>query len=112
MIHEISDCVVKSIGAIQRSCNPPDIQATFRKAGFESISVSEPAFITFREAGLRETDGFGEIRDIDFPMEGLIRRTQESSYGFVNRRLLSKPVSTEQTAKLGHIQPVVIWHSV
>jgi hypothetical protein len=57
--------------------------------------VSEPAFVTFHEERLRETDGFGETWDVDFPMEGLSWRRQESSYGFMNSRFLSKPVSAE-----------------
>jgi hypothetical protein len=57
-------------------------------------------------------EGFREIWDTDFLIEDSSRRRQESSYGFINSRFLSKPVSTESTAKLGHIQLVVIGHSV
>jgi hypothetical protein len=95
MVHEMSNHVVKTIRAIQRWCNPPNIQAAFQKAGFESISVSEPALITFHEERLRQMEGFREIWDTDFPIEDCSRRRQESSYGFVNSRFLSKPLSTE-----------------
>jgi hypothetical protein len=69
MLHEITENVVKIIRVIQRSCNPPNVQSAFRKAGLECISVSEPSFITFHEERLRETEGFRKIWDIDFPME-------------------------------------------
>jgi hypothetical protein len=95
MVHETANDVVKNIRAIQRSSNLPKIQAAFRKSGLESISVSEPAFITFHEKRLREADGICETWDIEVPIEGLSRRRQESSYGFVNSRFLSKPVPTE-----------------
>jgi hypothetical protein len=95
MIHEIINQVVKIIRAIKRSWSWPNIQAAFRKAGCESISVSELAFITFKEERLRERQGFRKIWDIDFPMEGLNRNRQESSYGFVSSGFLSQPVSTE-----------------
>jgi hypothetical protein len=93
-VHEITDDAVNIIRAIQRSCNPPNIQAAFRKAVFKSVLVSEPAFTTFYEGRLRKTDGFREVWDIDFPMEGLNWRRQESSCGFVNGRFMSKAVST------------------
>jgi hypothetical protein len=95
MVHEITDHVVKIIGAILRLCNPPNTQSAFRKAGFESTSVPEPVFITFHEERLRETDRFREIWDIHFPTEGLSRRRQESLHSFINSRFLSKPVSIE-----------------
>jgi hypothetical protein len=95
MVYEITDHVVKIIRAVQRSCNQPNIQAAFRKAGFECISVSEPAFIIFHDERLRETEGFSDIWNTAFPIEGLSRRRKESLYGFVNSRFLSKPVSIE-----------------
>jgi hypothetical protein len=99
-VHEITDHVVKVIRAIQRSCNLPNIQAAFRKAGFEAILVSERAFITFHEEGLRQTDGFRKTWDIGCPMEGLKWRRQESSYGFINSRFLSQPVPPNEQPSL------------
>jgi hypothetical protein len=76
MVHKITAHALKMIRASPKSCKPPHPQAILRKAGFEFASMSEPAFVTFREERLRETGAFREMRDIDLPMEGLSRRRQ------------------------------------
>jgi hypothetical protein len=50
----------------------PNYKAAFRKTGFESISVPEPAFIAFRGQRLREADGLREIWDINVQWKALV----------------------------------------
>jgi hypothetical protein len=62
-----------------------NIWGAFRGIGITYTTVAGVQRVLFDEKKLRESDGFGELWDIDFPLENLSARRRASEFGWINR---------------------------
>ena len=62
-----------------------NIWGAFRGIGITYEMVNGVQRVSFSEMKLRESVGFRELWDIDFPLEGLSVRRQRSKFGWINR---------------------------
>jgi hypothetical protein len=62
-----------------------NIWGAFRGIGITYTTVALVQRVLFDEKKLRESDGFRELSDVDFPLGNLSARRRVSEFGWINR---------------------------
>jgi hypothetical protein len=78
--------VLKTYRAFKQTMVEANIWGAFRELGFEFDTSVEPYRLCFREEILRATPAFREIWALDFPLEKLSLRRQNTKFGWINRQ--------------------------
>jgi hypothetical protein len=94
-----------------------NIWGAFRATGVEFDTEAEPYRLLFNEEKLRQSEGFRELRSINFPLDQLSSRRQNTRFDWINKQEESDLAQTDvsfidQVPTYGHVsenEKVELW---
>jgi hypothetical protein len=77
--------IQKAFHSLKQTFVADNVRSAFRMLGFEFNISETPYTLLFREEKLRQSHGFREIREVDYPVDKLSKRRREARYGWINQ---------------------------
>jgi hypothetical protein len=82
--NQIAEFIQKVFHNFKQTMVEDNIRGAFTMTGFSFNINTEPYTLAFEEEKLRQSGGFREIWDLNFPLENMSARRRRSKFGWIN----------------------------